>query len=459
MPYKLIDLEHLAIHKKISEPQEILLEGGKDVSRRLSDKWQGFLDTTGGSSHGGDRSVQDSAVITAILNVGHSAADTYATFINSVRGKDAKERKAGHFDDYVRRTISKAAAFVKPEQSEAMEQIGGRILDLNFEGVPATLVVSNASRLLAHTFRGREPLMVNAQGEAILHRASINQIHASRGVGKTFFGLGLSAALAGGGEFLGWQSEGKHNVLYLDGELPGEELQERVRMIVGPLNRFHVITTEQQPDETFLSINSAEGRTLIEHAVISHRIEVLVLDSISTLANIATNDEEAWLDIVEWFRNLRTKHGIAVIYLHHDGKNGTQRGHSKHEDPLDKSIHLYWEGTYQGTDGLKCALKFDKARQPIREGNCLRIELAKDGRWRCSHVAVSEQRKRGRPLTENPIITKQLIEMAEQNMSAEKMSVKLKEEHGKDAPSLSTIKRRLRDPVNVEKSVKRVINP
>ena len=321
-----------------------------------------------------------------------------------------------------------------------------------------TLVVLSAPQLLTHKFRERKGLILNSAGEAVFHMASVNEIHAWRGVGKTSFSLGLSAALAGGKEFLSWHSADQEQwrVLYLDGELPGEEFQSRVRQSVGnlDLHNFFGITLEAQDDDVDFSIRGPAGRKNIESAIRSHQIDVLFIDSISTLANITTNEEREWLDLLQWFKDLRNKYGIALFYLHHDGKNLSQRGHSKHEDIADKSVHLFWEQGYEGVDGLKCSLKFDKARQPIREDSCLRIELTKDNKWLWTRSSSVERRRRGRPSTENPTITKQIIEMAEQGLSADRMSAKLREEHGKDVPSLSTIKRRLREVVVVEKSDK-----
>jgi len=117
---------------------------------------------------------------------------------------------------------------------------------------------------------------------------------------------------------------------------------------------------------------------LIEEALVAHRAEVLVLDSISTLANIATNDEANWLILCDWFRLLRNKYGVALFFLMHDGKTGLQRGHSKSEDLPDKSVQLFWENGYKGQDGLKFALTFDKARQPVKEAHSLSVELIEE---------------------------------------------------------------------------------
>lgn len=59
-----------------------------------------------------DASREDSSNITALLKLGLSPQDTYATFTDSKRGEDAQERKTGHYNDYLQRTIRKSLTFL-----------------------------------------------------------------------------------------------------------------------------------------------------------------------------------------------------------------------------------------------------------------------------------------------------------------------------------------------------------
>lgn len=96
--------------KQVSEVN-VDLNGGRIITN-LPRKVAILLSQSGGVSHGGDFSRQDSAVITALLSSGLSPEDTYATFVSSARGKHAAERKEGHLQDYVARTIKKALSFL-----------------------------------------------------------------------------------------------------------------------------------------------------------------------------------------------------------------------------------------------------------------------------------------------------------------------------------------------------------
>lgn len=108
MPYRLEDFGE--IYKEDERP-DIDLSQGRKVTDLLPEKTRRMLADPGGSSHGGDFSRQDSAVITSILTAGFTAGDAYVTFVSSARGRHAAERKSGHFDDYVQRTIQKAVSF------------------------------------------------------------------------------------------------------------------------------------------------------------------------------------------------------------------------------------------------------------------------------------------------------------------------------------------------------------
>jgi RecA-family ATPase len=65
-----------------------------------------------------------------------------------------------------------------------------------------------------------------------LGKQSLNMAYAWRGVGKTHFALNLAYAVASGGAFLGWEAPEPNRVLYVDGEMPGASMQERLAGIV-----------------------------------------------------------------------------------------------------------------------------------------------------------------------------------------------------------------------------------
>lgn len=88
---------------------------------QVAEKYRNMLETVGGTDYDGDRSRQDSALITALLQVGYAASDVYITFTQSERGKDALRRKEGHYPDYLERTISNALSYIKQQERPTFE--------------------------------------------------------------------------------------------------------------------------------------------------------------------------------------------------------------------------------------------------------------------------------------------------------------------------------------------------
>jgi putative DNA primase/helicase len=71
-----------------------------------------------------------------------------------------------------------------------------------------------------------------------LREKGLVMVYSPRGVGKTLFGLTSAYAIAVGAGFLGFSISGPRKVLYIDGEMPAQTMQERFAAIVnGPNSR------------------------------------------------------------------------------------------------------------------------------------------------------------------------------------------------------------------------------
>src|SRR6266481_1717227 len=238
---------------------------------------------------------------------------------------------AGQFLQLVRGDQNRACEMLKEYRStlddDQVKQLVERAHKLSLQLAPLT--VTDLREFKVAIIAEREGLLVGSDGEPILTRQSINQAFAFRGLGKTMFGFGLAGSLASGREFLCWKATRPARTLFIEGEMPAKQLQERANLLVPDTDPeyFRLVHLDAQPDNTIRSITSAEGRYLVEEAL--GDAEVLFLDSISTLANMTTNEEESWLELNDWFKYLRSKHKLCVFYLHHAGKSGLQRGHSK----------------------------------------------------------------------------------------------------------------------------------
>ncbi len=197
-----------------------------------------------------------------------------------------------------------------------------------------------------------------------LPEQGLAMIHAPRGVGKTFFALSCAFAIGTGGEFLKFKAPEPKPVLYIDGEMPGPTLQERMLQLMltsGPDALMEVITPDLQPkDQGSINISDEVYQRALEPYV--EEASLIIVDNISTLARGGKeNEAESWLPVQEWALKLRSS-GRSVIFIHHSGKDGRQRGTSRREDVLDTVIALKQSGTYDPEQGAVFEVHFEKAR-------------------------------------------------------------------------------------------------
>jgi putative DNA primase/helicase len=189
-------------------------------------------------------------------------------------------------------------------------------------------------------------------------------IYAPRGVGKTHVALGIAYAVTSNTAFLGWQPTKARNVLYLDGEMPAALMQERLSALadanrVSLIASFKLITPDLQrgamPD-----LATPKGQVMLEAHLAG--VELIIVDNISTLCrNTRENEADSWLPVQEWALRMRAA-GKSVLFIHHAGKGGNQRGTSKREDILDTVISLKRPDDYKPKEGAVFQVHFEKAR-------------------------------------------------------------------------------------------------
>lgn len=201
-----------------------------------------------------------------------------------------------------------------------------------------------------------------------LPKSGLCMVYATRGIGKTFFALEVTMAIACGINFLSFRAPHPAKVLYIDGEMPANVMQSRLRSIKERINSAHpnidiieplLITPDLQGDCT-IDLSTNEGHLLIEKH--TKNAELIVIDNISTLAgSLKENDATDWMPFQQLLLKLR-KQGKSVLLVHHAGKGGNQRGTSKREDILDTVIALKRPNDYEASDGASFELYFEKNR-------------------------------------------------------------------------------------------------
>lgn len=205
-----------------------------------------------------------------------------------------------------------------------------------------------------------------------LTEQSIGLVSAWRGVGKGWFILGVINSLITGEPFGPWTTVNTVPCLYLDGEMPVQDLMERLQTL-NPSSRrtkvpFYVISDHWCISKGYKKSNlmSEEWRDEMRELLITKGVKFFVVDNIASLASgLDENSKQDWDPINSWLLDLRFI-GVTTFLLHHTSKTGDQRGTSAREDNIDTSIRLIRPPGYTKEDGCKFILSFMKARVRTR---------------------------------------------------------------------------------------------
>ncbi|WP_049767111.1 AAA family ATPase [Waddlia chondrophila] len=279
-------------------------------------------------------------------------------------GKTKAEEAAKEYDCEV-----VLPAFTKEMQSTC------RLTDFNdlhvHCGIDEVLKQLSSIKTSLQVLTANELLLMNIKPKKLiidpwLPEKGLAMIYAERGIGKTYLSLTIAYAVACGEPVCKWKIPEARKVLYIDGEMPGEALQERLRSISKMFKNtppedsyFRIFSQDFQPDG-IRDLGTFLGQEDVNELISD--TDVIILDNLSTLIRSGKeNEAESWLLVQEWVLALR-RQGKSVIFIHHAGKNGTSRGTSKREDVLDTVIKLKKPGNYAPEDGARFEIHFEKSR-------------------------------------------------------------------------------------------------
>jgi len=215
----------------------------------------------------------------------------------------------------------------------------------------------------------------NETRSAVFYQGSLNEIWAYRGQGKSIAVNALVKILVHGGDWLRFRSPGNKKVLLVDGELPKQQLQERLKEFVGQSDQLQILSPELMDNpKHFPALAIAAQQDFFLKAIEPFKPDVIVFDTLTRCFRFDTNDADAWLTVNDFLVRLRGL-GYCVILVHHAGKNGTQRGRTDGDDNLDVSIKLDAPYGWQAGDGLAFKWIYEKVRHG---GNLPDFEAAYD---------------------------------------------------------------------------------
>jgi hypothetical protein len=233
------------------------------------------------------------------------------------------------------------------------------------EGLISAIELSctNIQKFLSTKFEPRPYIL-----KPILKPGTLAQIYSERGVGKTMLALSIALSITHKVSIGNWTPENPAGVLFIDGEMPCDEQQQRLkRLTLGlpdPLAPFDILSSEQMEQDGLPRINLVddEWRKAIYQWLSGGTYKLLILDNLASLIpGIDENSSQDWSEIGQWLLSLRFL-GIAVIFVHHAGKSGLPRGTSGREDALDLSLKLSHPRGYLEEHGCEFNVTFAKAR-------------------------------------------------------------------------------------------------
>ena len=199
---------------------------------------------------------------------------------------------------------------------------------------------------------------------------TITLVTGYRGIGKTWFALGIAKAISTGTKFGPWECHNKARVMHIDGELPLIDIKERIERLELDLKNpnllFYLDAVAEMQDLDRPSLANPVWREKMLDFFKSERIDVAIYDNISALTSgIEENKAEAWDPIADYLKTCRHR-GVASILLHHPNKAGDQRGTSKREDIISNSIVLKHPLGYTRDEGARFLVDFTKDRVSYR---------------------------------------------------------------------------------------------
>jgi hypothetical protein len=192
-------------------------------------------------------------------------------------------------------------------------------------------------------------------------------LHGWRGEGKTYLALAIAYAVASGGSVLGWKAPKPAKVLYVDGEMLSPVLQQRLSAITAGADRepekamLQLLTPDLQT-RPMPDLSTVGGLAALEECM-PLDTRLIIVDSLSSLVwgEGNENESESWLSVAQWAIAQRVA-GRSVLFIHHSGKAGTQRGTSRREDFLDTVLRLKSIPGHSPKAGAKFEIRVEKAR-------------------------------------------------------------------------------------------------
>jgi putative DNA primase/helicase len=207
--------------------------------------------------------------------------------------------------------------------------------------------------------------------------------------------MALSLSSVSGGLFFEYIVPESRKVLLIDGEMSISDIQYRLKKLNKgeslPENLSLLSSEFLALDNKTLNINEQEYQEQIIEALEENKPDVVVFDNLSSLSYGNDENSNSDLDLfLKFIGKLRHK-GIAVVIVHHAGKNGKLRGASRLEDRMDYTIKLT-KGKKTKKGGACFDFEFTKCRGKTPHPYKVSVELIEhDGKLSWCHEKVEKK--------------------------------------------------------------------
>lgn len=221
------------------------------------------------------------------------------------------------------------------------------------------LLAYNIREFLATEFPPREPLI-----DPMITRKSLGLVYGWRGIGKTHFTIRLAVCAITATPFFRFAIPKPFNVLLIDGEMPAQALQDRIAVQLAatekePRGELRILSYDVQ-ELGLPNLADPAEQDLFEPYL--QDIDLIIADNLATLARGGKeNDSDSWQHVQAWALRQRAA-GRSVLFVHHAGKGGMQRGTSAKEDVLDLVIQLKTPSDHEPDQGARFEVHFQKNR-------------------------------------------------------------------------------------------------
>jgi hypothetical protein len=295
-----------------------------------------------------------------------------------------------------------SAACSAGEQSSFDLLVGA---ERQLEQLRASWVATNRNRPTLKSIEVHDFLALNIPPrqfllKPILPQQGLAMLYGPRGLGKTQLSVGIAVAVASGARFLKWSVPAPAGVLLIDGEMPAGAMQRRLADAIQasdgePSAPLRIISPDLNGEVGMPDLSTVAGQKSVD-GLITDDVRLIILDNLSSLLRTGVeNDAESWLPLQTWALRHRAA-GRSVLFIHHAGKGGAQRGTSRREDVLDTVLALRRPSDYRQSQGARFEVHVEKGRSLYgSDANPFEAQLTADARgkpiWTIKELELAQE--------------------------------------------------------------------